>query len=495
MAGGVDMDGDGVISAASDVVLPGAQVDKPDIYVWYDYMGYGLPGNACSQDSDCPKLGGAHRGETCIMSAATAPGGTCAMACTVDSDCTSRVPQGAHAGERCISNMCQHTHDPLVLEPNALQPVVDRFAAHGINLHVLRGNEQPHSQVISYRQLGQMDNFCEGGSLASGTAGLGNYAESLYDLKKHSSPDTSNIAYHYALFGHYVGCDSTHCGGTGDCPNSKNPDGTPKNIPAQGMSGLAEVTGNDFVVALGGLINDEAFLPHYLVQATFMHELGHNLGLRHDGHMDTECKGATGCPRPGDVCVDLGDGEGLVCHQVVDAMVGKEQPNYKPNYLSVMNYRYETDAILVSADVGSSTLIPCTADAQCGPDGGMCVAGFCRRLDYSRQTLPTGGNTPGALVENSLNEPAGLGSETTDMFTFKNGTCNSRWATAPTTGPVDWDGDGVSTNPSAAADADQLVNGTCDDPPKDLLSGATDWPDLSGLPFQYDFQCRSTGGD
>ena len=56
-------------------------------------------------------------------------------------------------GERCISNMCQHTHDPLALEANAFQPVVDRFAAHGISLHMLRGHAQPHSHVISYRQL------------------------------------------------------------------------------------------------------------------------------------------------------------------------------------------------------------------------------------------------------------------------------------------------------------------------------------------------------
>jgi hypothetical protein len=490
------MDGDGLISAAPDIALPGAQIDKPDIYVWYDYMDYGLPGNACAQDSDCPQLGGAHMAETCI-----GPGGTCAMACTVDSDCTSRVPQGAHAGERCISNMCEHTHDPLALEPNAFQPVVDRFAAHGISLHVLRGNAQPHSQVISYRQLAQMDNQCEGGSVASGTAGLGDYAESLYDIKPHSSPDTSNVAYHYALFGHYVGCDSlTHCipessGGTSDCPNAMNPDGTPKNIPAQHQSGLAEVTGNDFVVALGALINDSAFLPHYLVQATFMHELGHNLGLRHDGHMDTECKEAAKCPRAGDVCVDLGDGEGLVCHQIVAGMTGAEQPNYKPNYLSVMNYRYEINSILFSASVGASALIPCTDDSECGLDGGMCVFGLCGRLDYSRQTLPTGGNTPGALVENNLAEPAGLGSGTADLFNFKNGTCNSSWVTAPTTGPVDWDGDGVSTNSMAIADVDHPIGGVCDDPPTDTLTGATDWPDLSGLPFQYDFQCRSTGGD
>jgi hypothetical protein len=71
-----------------------------------------------------------------------------------------------------------------------------------------------------------------------------------------------------------------------------------------------------------------------------------------------------------------------------------------------MNYRYLASGIPVASATGSSTLLTCTADSQCGVDGGMCRGGHCFRLDYSRQTLPTGGNTPGALVENNLNGPA-----------------------------------------------------------------------------------------
>jgi hypothetical protein len=146
------------------------------------------------------------------------------MACTTDSQCTSRIPQGAHAGERCIANMCQHTHDPLALDASGLQPVVDRFAAHGINLHLLRGHAQPHSHVISYRQLQFFENLCEGASLASATAGLGKYAEILYDIKPRSTPDRFNIAYHYAFFGHYVGCATAeHCAPTRPfCPTTSS---------------------------------------------------------------------------------------------------------------------------------------------------------------------------------------------------------------------------------------------------------------------------------
>ena len=494
-AGGIDLNGDGRIDEKYDLMLPRADPGKPDIYVWYDYMDYGLPGNSCTQDSQCPALGGGHIGETCI-----GPGSTCAIACRADSECTSRFPSAAHTGERCIANMCQHTHDPLVLDASGLQPVVDRFAAHGITLHLLRGHAQPHSHVISYRQLQSFDNFCEGGSLASGTAGPGKYAESLYDLKPRSSPDQFNIAYHYAFFSHYVGCDTPdHCippylGGTSDCPYAKNPDGTPKSIPAQGQSGLAEIAGNDLVVSLGGVINDEAFLPHYVQQATFMHELGHNLGLRHDGHMDNPCKDQAGC-RPGDTCVDLSDGQGLVCHEITGGFAGVEQPNYKPNYLSIMNYRYEANGIPVANAIGSNALLTCTVDSQCGGDGGMCLGGHCFRLDYSRQTLPTGGNTPGALVENNLNEPAGLGSGTADLFFYKNAACTTSWLSAPTTGPVDWSGNGTFTVIKATADVDANVGAAnCDANPAATLSGFTDWPDLSGIPFQYNFQCRSTGG-
>ena len=67
-----------------------------------------------------------------------------------------------------------------------------------------------------------------------------------------------------------------------------------------GAGGKGEVYGNDFVVALGiGFAGSPAEQA-----ATFMHELGHNLGLRHGG---------------GDTV------------------------NYKSNYLSIMNYLFEFD--------------------------------------------------------------------------------------------------------------------------------------------------------
>ncbi|MGI5292927.1 hypothetical protein ACQEVF_57785 [Nonomuraea polychroma] len=80
---------------------------------------------------------------------------------------------------------------------------------------------------------------------------------------------------------------------------------------SSGMAELDERGSNDFVVSLGGftpqLINDLGGQAA-AEQATFLHELGHTLGLGHGGRMDN-----------GDL--DL--------------------KNCKPNYLSVMNYLYQ----------------------------------------------------------------------------------------------------------------------------------------------------------
>jgi hypothetical protein len=66
-------------------------------------------------------------------------------------------------------------------------------------------------------------------------------------------------------------------------------------------SGLAEINGDDFIVTLGAF-SGQIGTP-WDRAGTFAHELGHNLGLRHAG--------------------------------------GTNSPNYKPNYASIMNYRYQ----------------------------------------------------------------------------------------------------------------------------------------------------------
>ena len=552
--GYIDVNGNGIYDAGVDVQLPGSDPNKPDIYVYYDWMDYAMDGESCGMDFDCyPGLGLYHGGETCSAQ------GQCIYSCTADSDCTSRWPTEVHAGERCINDVCQHTHDPLVLDVNAFQPVIAQFAAHDINLHILRGNAVPHSHVVSFRSDAEMDLKCEGASLSAGTVGLGKYAVSFYDFK----PNALKVAYHYLLFGHYVGCDApAHCPANAGISSS-----CPDPTLSYGQTGMAELSGNYFIVSLGGLINNTGSLPHFQVPGTFMHELGHNLGLRHDGHHDTPCSSSTDC-RSGDTCLSLNDGQGLVCHESFGGLLGAEEPNYKPNYLSIMNYLYEASGIQFAAVKGSRVPLACSTDADCGHTGTLCVLppanshcfftwhvcttnsdctapgdycvsptsrpmicsissyvcqsdsdcnagescvspsapGTCARLDYSRQTLPAGGPTPGALDESNLNDSVGLGSGTTDIFYYTDAFCHFCPLPAPTDGPVNWMGTGLAVNSlcdlfriglesftdvHVQADID-TPNGICSGP-TDVLHGHTDWPDLSGIPFNYKFQCTPAG--
>lgn len=506
-AGGVDLNGDGLITdSRHDLLLPGADPNKPDVFVQYDWMDYGLPGNACTVDADCSGLGGGHKGETCtgpqLIPAAPA---SCRYSCNVNSDCTSRGSPGdtSHAEEVCQANSCVHTHDPSVTAPNALQATVDSFAAHGINLHLVRGQAQPHSTVISMRLLSDpqypdnvMSDSCEGGSVASGDAGAGKYAESFYDLKKLSSLDKLDIAYHYALFSHYSGCDTkAHCD-SGTCLQSLNPNGSPKNAIVAGESGLAEISGNDFLVSLGSRVQDLGFSMGTIdTSGTFMHELGHNLGLHHGGGIDTACHDDSQC-RPGVSCVAVG------VPPVGNFCVQSDDTTWKPNYLTAMNYRFQFSGIEQAVAVGSSQPTSCSTDSDC-PSSNYCFvapsrSGVCSRLDFSAQTLPTGGNTPGALEERNtdgfpgLNEPDGLGSGTADLTSFFDSQCGVPASTAATDGPVDWSGNGDTAETNVSADLN-AVDHTCGTIFA-RLTGATDWPEFSGINFNYGFQCTAFGG-
>jgi hypothetical protein len=107
---------------------------------------------------------------------------------------------------------------------------------------------------------------------------------SVYDWKNEFMELRRRPIFHYLLFG-----------------NSQLATG------ASGSSGLAELPGNDFIVTMGnwGFTTTAGAQLNQLINmqaATVMHELGHNLGLRHGGFEDT---------------------------------------NYKPNYWSVMNYLYQ----------------------------------------------------------------------------------------------------------------------------------------------------------
>ena len=168
----------------------------------------------------------------------------------------------------------RHGHKP---RGDALQIVKDSFSnaavsnpdgGKGINLIVVISPEPvPHQTVV-------------------GTVGSNNESDvwAAFDKIKDSHfPKALAPFFHYCLFAHDIGL------------HPHDTSGISRGIPA-----------SHFIVSLGSWGNSVGTEDEQA--GTFMHELGHNLGLHHGG---------------------------------------ADESNYKPNYLSVMNYFFQTDGLLV----------------------------------------------------------------------------------------------------------------------------------------------------
>jgi hypothetical protein len=179
----------------------------------------------------------------------------------------------------------------VIPRQEALQKVVDSFANKNIAVHFDVGDlfDQAEGINLTKFDLG-------GGNQVPFSAGIGigidipvgDGLADLYDIKRAHFDFSRLPIFHYMLMA-----------------NSQESDGS------RDSSGLAEINANDFLISLGGwglnsetdgdlnkLINLQA--------STIMHELGHNLGLRHGGY---------------------------------------EERNNKPNYLSIMNYMYQLEGL------------------------------------------------------------------------------------------------------------------------------------------------------
>ena len=195
-------------------------------------------------------------------------------------------------------------------------------------------------------------------------AGLGD--ASFAALKQKYFQPTGNLPWHYAIFAHSV-IALGFCTGT--------------------INGAAALPGYDFVLGLGYLQDYGWCSPpfisfcQFVEGGSFMHELGHNLELHHGGTDDV---------------------------------------NFKPNYLSVMNYNYQYIGIPFAASPGSAVVIG-------------------NRLDYSRLALPT-------LDENDLDERVGIDGPADDtdvaLYSCEIDACFDG-AFVPTHGPIDWNLDGL----------------------------------------------------
>lgn len=218
---------------------------------------------------------------------------------------------GARRGQRDLFMQIDYMQEPAgrrepMLKPRkeALQKVVDAFANSPTKgkpyaLHIDVGNlysatfspadfnlgggkEIPFNKCIKVPIL----EFYE--EPPPGCATLFDYKSAGFDVRRRA-------AFHYVVFG-----------------NSQEPDGS------SGSSGIAEPSGNDFVVTIGNM-SDQGGTTYYpadteaelyrlinIQASTLMHEFGHNLGLWHGG--------------------DVYD-------------------NYKPNYISIMNYLHQFTGI------------------------------------------------------------------------------------------------------------------------------------------------------
>ncbi len=205
----------------------------------------------------------------------------------------------------------------IVVDAFNAAPVMNPDGTTGIHLHVDLGAGSLMNPVTGEK----WGNLSKAGSVPyQATIGSINASgdfdwTAVDNLKKlHFDPAKRAAVFHYACF----------------CSN----------LPGalKGFSGLSrDIGAHDFLVTLG---NWDAAHPGgtMLQQAgTFMHELGHNLGLRHGGVDDV---------------------------------------NYKPNYLSVMNYTFQTEGLIKNDQT--------------------------REFDYSRRELAT-------LNERMLNEALGIG--------------------------------------------------------------------------------------
>jgi hypothetical protein len=344
---GIDIDCDGLLDEATDLVWPSDQlpeVGKKDVYLQIDFM---------------------------------AP--------------------SAELGET-------ESHEPDSL---AIRNVVSAFASAGIALHV-----DPVHRSVPHRNVVYLGPDPEGEPLAC--RGPAEETMDLYDIKRGSFDPKRTLAYHYALFGHFSSCDSPEdCAA---CPS--DPDG---HTPSFLSAGKAEQIGNDLIVSLGGF----AFIEDSNSQetkarweaGTLLHQLGHSLGLEHGG---------------------------------------EEKVDFKPNYLSSMNSRYQLAGIPSAELPGSVMMVEA-------------------RADLSRKAL-------GPLDENALDEGAGLVLPTLisyharDIASYECPEARSGAAA----GAIDWNCNGVEGEllvpPTAPLDLNR-------DERLEILDGFGDWSHLK-LAFQ-----------
>ena len=279
-------------------------------------------------------------------------------------------------------------------DTTAIQNVVDSFTAQGIQLHVLVDEEiDYHADLIAPPSPGNAANTAwdnlkkaQFGTAAERT-GTDSFVKDMLTAKRE--------AFHYVIF--------THSQIGGASGSSEGP----------ATSG-ARTPGNDIDITLGnwaggvGTTDEQA--------GTFMHELGHNLGLRHGGDDNTQCK---------------------------------------PNYLSVMSYSRQFSKLFPSTRPldYSREALPTLTETSLNEPNGVIIGG-----EYAAAQPIVYGSTTGSSYNDMSSGSGGLPLEPID------------WNNA---------GGGTQNPSSPAPDINQITSAGCTtSSTSDTLVGFDDWANL-----------------
>lgn len=277
-----------------------------------------------------------------------------------------------------------HSHQP---NANAIQTIVNAFnnapisnpdGTNGIHLHVDYGPAAPLSwgSVETWGTLSGANQIAHQQNISTCNSSNDFSWTGFNTLRSNNFSTIRQRIFHYNIWAHSL------------CASKASISGTSRDFGA-----------SDFIVSLGawtaqiGTADQQA--------GTFMHELGHNLGLHHGG----------------------GD-----------------EANFKPNYLSVMNYLFQTDGLIVNNNWGT--------------------------FDYSHYRLDD-------LDENSLNENDGLRLPPTETRTV--GTyyfCGGGQWLVYNAQTVDWNCNLASSDMGISMDVNN-------DGALGILAGYDDWQNLT----------------
>lgn len=289
-----------------------------------------------------------------------------------------------------------HTHAP---KADAIQKIVDSFndapvtnpdGTSGIHLHVDYGPSSPLAwgSAATWGSLSDGEELTHQAFISTCTGTSFNWDGFDTIKQDHLTPGRAAI-FHYNVWGHSM-C-STAAGTSG--------------ISRNGGGATFGSGASDFIVSLGawtsgtGTVNEQA--------GTLMHELGHNLGLRHGGPDHTQ---------------------------------------WKPNYLSVMGYSFQTRGLIINNTEG--------------------------HFDYSRFDLSD-------LNESNLNETLGVnlpGTLTTTYGTRYFCALNDMRTDLDATA-VDWNCDGDEADTSVSRNINQGMSWN-NNATLDTLTSQEDWSNL-----------------